>query len=32
MIQAINSVNTNSYKKQNASFKQQGMQQQLGAI
>ena len=29
MIQAINSVNTNSYKKQNASFKQQPQQVEL---
>lgn len=32
MIQAINSVNTNSYKKQNTSFKRQEMQEQIGAI
>ena len=32
MIQAINSVNTNSYKKQNTSFKQQEVQSDIGAI
>lgn len=32
MIQAINSVNTNSYKKQNTSFKKQEIQEQVGAI
>ena len=32
MIQAINSVNTNSYKKQNTSFKKQDIQEQVGAI
>jgi len=32
MIQAINSVSTNSYKKQNTSFKQQEIQEQIGTI